>query len=45
MGMTFKQVSTVSAVGAGGGQDAAAPVGEIAELFRAHHVSLVRLAL
>jgi RNA polymerase sigma-70 factor (sigma-E family) len=42
MGMTFKQV--VSAAGDGGTSETA-PVSDVAELFRAHHVSLLRLAL
>lgn len=45
MGMTFKQVLVASVGRADGRQEVAVPVRDIAELFRAHHVSLVRLAL
>src|SRR4051812_34459292 len=40
MDMTFKQV-----VSAHGGRHEPAPVSDVAELFRAHHVSLLRRAL
>lgn len=43
--MTIKQVTVGAAAGRERRREGAVPAGEIAELFRVHHLSLVRLAL